>query len=93
MSTRRGQPQSTVDPVRAAPCSVTTGPLRGPAGQEWAYALPHRSESKRVAAFPEFREFLHAYNLHRGHTALKGTPPADRVPKPLWANSASPWHD
>ena len=45
--------------------------------QEWAYARPYRSEAERVAAFPEF---LHTYNHHRGHTALKGVSPADRVP-------------
>ena len=45
--------------------------------QEWAYARPYRSEAERVAAFPEF---LHTYNHHRGHTALKGASPADRVP-------------
>lgn len=45
--------------------------------QEWAYARPYTSETERVAAFPEF---LHTYNHHRGHTALKGASPADRVP-------------
>ena len=37
--------------------------------EEWAYARPYRSETERVAAFPAF---LHTYNHHRGHTALKG---------------------
>jgi transposase InsO family protein len=45
--------------------------------EEWAYARPYASESERVAAFPAF---LHAYNHHRGHTALKGASPANRVP-------------
>ena len=45
--------------------------------EEWAYARPYRSETERVEAFPEF---LHTYNHHRGHTALKGASPADRVP-------------
>lgn len=45
--------------------------------EEWAYAKPYRSESERVAAFPAW---LHAYNHHRGHTSLKGQPPASRVP-------------
>lgn len=45
--------------------------------EEWAYARPYTSESERVAAYPEF---LHTYNHHRGHTALKGASPADRVP-------------
>ena len=45
--------------------------------EEWAYARPYRSETERVAAYPAF---LHTYNHHRGHTALKGASPADRVP-------------
>jgi transposase InsO family protein len=45
--------------------------------EEWAYARPYTSEAERVAAFPAF---LHTYNHHRGHTALKGASPADRVP-------------
>ncbi len=39
--------------------------------QEWAYALAYASEAERVAAFPQF---LHTYNHHRGHTALKAAP-------------------
>ncbi len=27
-----------------------------------------------------YERFLHHYNHHRGHTALKGASPADRVP-------------
>ncbi|GAB2760426.1 IS481-like element ISMsm9 family transposase [Sinomonas soli] len=45
--------------------------------EEWVYASPYTSEQERIAAFPAF---LHAYNHHRGHTALKGASPADRVP-------------
>src|SRR5699024_8991829 len=45
--------------------------------EEWAYAQPYTSESERAAAFPTF---LHHYNHHRGHTALRGASPADRVP-------------
>lgn len=45
--------------------------------EEWAYARAYTSESERVAAFPAF---LHTYNHDRGHTALKGASPADRVP-------------
>ena len=45
--------------------------------EEWAYARPYTSEAERVAAYPAF---LHHYNHHRGHTALKGASPADRVP-------------
>lgn len=44
---------------------------------EWAYARPYRSEQERRDAFPAW---LHTYNHHRGHTALKGQPPATRVP-------------
>lgn len=43
---------------------------------EWAYARPYTSESERVAAFADW---LHHYNHHRGHTSLKGLPPASRV--------------
>ncbi|MCB5283226.1 IS481 family transposase [Arthrobacter sp. AL08] len=44
--------------------------------EEWAYARPYNSEAERVAAFPAW---LHDYNHHRGHTSLKGQPPASRV--------------
>ena len=45
--------------------------------EEWAYARPYTSEAERRDAFPAW---LHAYNHHRGHTALNGSPPASRVP-------------
>ena len=45
--------------------------------EEWAYARPYRSESERAACF---EQWLHTYNHHRGHTALKGKSPADLVP-------------
>ena len=45
--------------------------------EEWAYARPYTSETERAA---DFAEFLHHYNHHRGHTALNGASPADRVP-------------
>lgn len=45
--------------------------------QEWAYARPYRTETERREAFPDW---LHTYNHHRGHTALKGKSPADLVP-------------
>ena len=45
--------------------------------QEWAYATAYTSESQRVAAYADF---IHTYNHHRGHTALGGKAPADRVP-------------
>ncbi|QMU69081.1 IS481 family transposase [Streptacidiphilus sp. P02-A3a] len=44
--------------------------------EEWAYARPYRTEQERRDAYPGW---LHAYNHHRGHTALKGQPPASRV--------------
>ena len=44
---------------------------------EWAYARPYRTEQERRDAYPTW---LHTYNHHRGHTALKGQPPASRVP-------------
>jgi len=43
---------------------------------EWAYARPYRTETERREAFPGW---LHTYNHHRGHTALKGQPPASHV--------------
>jgi transposase InsO family protein len=43
---------------------------------EWAYARPYHSETERRAALDPW---LHTYNHHRGHTALKGLPPASRV--------------
>jgi transposase InsO family protein len=45
--------------------------------EEWAYYRPYRSEQERRDVFPDW---LHTYNHHRGHTALKGQPPASRVP-------------
>ena len=44
---------------------------------EWAYARPYTTETQRRAALDPW---LHLYNHHRGHTALKGLPPASRVP-------------
>lgn len=41
------------------------------------YARLYRSEQERRDPFPGW---LHTYNHHRGHTALKGQPPASRVP-------------
>ncbi|GGL14563.1 IS481 family transposase [Sphaerisporangium melleum] len=43
---------------------------------EWAYARPYTSEAERRAALDPW---LHMYNHHRGHTALKGQPPISRV--------------
>lgn len=44
---------------------------------ELAYACSYRSEAKRAAAFPAW---LHHCNHHRGHTSLKGRPPAGLDP-------------
>ena len=45
--------------------------------QEWAYAKLYRSESARIAALPNW---LHTYNHHRPHTAIKNLAPANRAP-------------
>jgi transposase InsO family protein len=44
--------------------------------EEWAYARAYRTETERTLAF---QAWLHYYNHHRGHTALKGQSPASRV--------------
>ena len=44
--------------------------------EEWAYAAAYDREADRAAQLPAF---LHHYNFHRGHTALRGASPADRV--------------
>jgi transposase InsO family protein len=44
---------------------------------EWAYARPYATDTDRASAY---QPWLHAYNHHRGHTALGGKPPATRVP-------------
>jgi transposase InsO family protein len=38
---------------------------------EWAYARPYRSEAARTRALDKW---LHMYNHHRYHTAIKGSP-------------------
>jgi transposase InsO family protein len=52
--------------------------------EEWAYAHVYRSEAERAAAYPGW---LHTYNHHRGHTALKGKSPADLVSNLCGQNS------
>jgi transposase InsO family protein len=44
---------------------------------EWAYAQLYTSDAARCEEYPRW---LHAYNHHRGHTALGGQSPASRVP-------------
>lgn len=43
---------------------------------EWAYAKLYRSNQERRQAFPKW---LHHYNYHRPHTALRGQSPAATV--------------
>jgi transposase InsO family protein len=38
---------------------------------EWAYARPYRSEAARTRARDKW---LHMYNYHRHHAAIRGTP-------------------
>ena len=45
--------------------------------EEWAYAIEYCSDADRAGVYPVW---LHHYHHHRGHTALGGKPPADRVP-------------
>jgi transposase InsO family protein len=52
--------------------------------EEWAYAVEYHSEAERVAAYPAW---LHFYNHHRGHTALKGRSPIHHVPNVPGQNS------
>lgn len=51
---------------------------------EWTYARPCQREQDRRADLPRW---LHHYNHHRGHTALRGHPPASRVPNLSGQNS------
>ena len=44
--------------------------------REWAYRQAWASNDERAAALPGF---LHRYNYHRPHTALKGLPPVHRT--------------
>jgi transposase InsO family protein len=46
--------------------------------REWAYARPYDSSNHRAAFLPLY---LHDYNFHRPHSALKAKPPASRLPK------------
>lgn len=44
--------------------------------EEWAYVRVYRSEHARTEALARW---LHQYNHHRGHTALRGRPPVSHV--------------
>ena len=52
--------------------------------EEWAYAVEYSSEAERIAAYPVW---LHFYNHHRRHTALKGRSPIDLAPNVPGQNS------
>ena len=45
-------------------------------GEEWTHARLYLRESERAAAYATF---ISTYDLHRGHAALGGRSPADRV--------------
>jgi transposase-like protein len=46
---------------------------------EWAYVRLYRSNAERTKALDRF---LHTYNHHRGHTALRGRPPISATNQP-----------
>jgi transposase InsO family protein len=43
---------------------------------EWAYVRPYWDNAERLSLLTDW---LHRYNFHRGHTALAGRPPIERV--------------
>ena len=47
--------------------------------REWAYRVPYATSAHRAAALPRW---LHYYNWHRRHSALRGQPPISRVASP-----------
>jgi len=44
--------------------------------REWAYACAYENSAQRADAMPDW---LHRYNWHRPHAALKGKPPISRL--------------
>jgi transposase InsO family protein len=46
--------------------------------REWAYARPYDSSDHRATFLPLY---LHDYNFHRPHSALRSLPPSSRLPK------------
>ena len=46
--------------------------------REWAYARSYDSSDHRAHCLPYY---LHDYNFHRPHSALRSKPPASRLPK------------
>jgi transposase InsO family protein len=47
-----------------------------PNDEEWAYVRPYAGYEERAALLPDW---LHLYNHHRSHTALRGCSPFERV--------------
>jgi transposase InsO family protein len=45
--------------------------------REWAYARSYNSSDHRAQCLPRY---LHDYNFHRPHSALRSKPPASRLP-------------
>lgn len=43
---------------------------------EWAYVRPYTGNQERLKLLSDW---LHSYNFHRGHTAIGGRPPIERV--------------
>jgi transposase InsO family protein len=43
---------------------------------EWAYVRPYADNAERLGLLTDW---LHRYNFHRGHTAMAGRPPIERV--------------
>jgi transposase InsO family protein len=52
--------------------------------REWAYRRPYSRSAQRRLWLPRW---LHFYNQHRPHSALKGRPPASRVNNLVGSNS------
>ncbi len=46
--------------------------------REWAYARSYNSSNHRATFLPHY---LHDYNFHRPHSALKSLPPSSRLPQ------------
>ena len=65
--------------------TTTDASSRGPATSALIEAHRETLQLAREALasrgyFSRYPEFIHTYNHHRGHTALGGKSPADRVP-------------
>jgi hypothetical protein len=73
---REPRHHTQADQALPAPDQRQSGALPPHLADEWAYARRYASETERRAALDPW---LHTYNHHREHTALKGQPPASRV--------------